>query len=69
MKKYVIAFVACLPMVLFAQTKTFEQYKQEQQAKYQQYKSDKQKELDAYWQKINAEYAAKQLEQQGLYHL
>ena len=43
---------------LIAQTKTFEQYKAEQQAKYQKYKSAKQKEYDAYRQKINADYAA-----------
>ena len=59
MKNLLFLLVAVLlPLSTFAQTKTFEQYKAEQQAKYQKYKSAKQKEYDAYRQKINADYAA-----------
>ena len=58
MKRIILFIFVLSPLLGNAQTKTFEQYKAEQQAKYQKYKSAKQKEYDAYRQQINADYAA-----------
>ena len=58
MKRIILFIFVLSPLLGNAQTKTFEQYKKEQQAKIATYKSDKQKEYDAYRQKLNAEYAA-----------
>ena len=59
MKSLTLAVIfVVFPLVVFAQKRTFEQFKTGQQEKYQYYKSDKQKQYDAYRQKINADYAA-----------
>lgn len=58
MKRILIFLITLLPIYVFAQMQTFEQYKAEQQSKINKYKSDKQKDFDAYRQKLNAEYAA-----------
>ena len=57
MKRLLFILITLLPLLVFAQKQTFEQYKAEQQAKYQKFKTAKQKEYDAHRQKINAEYA------------
>ena len=56
--KIILCFICYLnfyPTVASAQT--FEEYKRQQQAKYNSYKSKKTEEFKAYRDRVNAEYA------------
>lgn len=57
MRRIVFLLIALFPLVAIAQNQTFEQHKQQQQAKFVLYKSEQQKKYDAYRQKINVDYA------------
>lgn len=58
MKTYYCILLLALPILVFAQKPTFEEYSHNSLRYYDNYKSERQKNYDAYRQKLNTDYAA-----------
>ena len=57
MRKSLLFLVLLVALPMMAQTTSFDQFKQQQNAKWDKFKTDKQEEFDAFRKQVNEQYA------------